>query len=289
MTLSIDIGGTKISSGIISENFNISKFKKINVPQSKDKFLKIIVNLIQEYQKEYKIKKIAVGCAGLIDETGTIIKSPNLDFLTNFKLKDFIKKSAQNIETKVSNDVQCFTIAESILGAGKNYNIVIGITIGTGLGGGICINKKYFKGSQNFAGEFGHTIINTGFNKQCKCGNCGCLEQFVSGKAIEKYYQKISGEKKSAEEIGGLSRKNDKKALETIHKTAQYLGIGLANLSHILNPDAIIIGGSISKIEALFNPAIKSMHLHLISDKIKTNVIPSQLEDGAILIGASLL
>jgi len=295
MTLSIDIGGTKISAGIVSDDFKVSKFTKIKTPQNKDAFLLAISDLIEKYKKDYDIKKIGIGCAGLIDKNGTIVNSPNLSFLNNFNLMTFLSPFARgrlggsSTDIKISNDAQCFTLGEAIYGAGKDYKIVLGITIGTGFGGGITINKKSFKGSQGFSGEFGHFIIDKSSKKQCTCGNFGCLGQFVRGKALEEYYKEISEKKLSSPEIEELSYKNDRNAIKAIEKIADYLGIGLANLVHILNPDAIIIGGSIGKTRTLFEPAIKSMRSHLLSDKIKVEILQSKLGDDAVLIGASLI
>lgn len=289
MTLSFDIGGTKIAAGLVSETFKVLNFKKVETPKNKNEFLSVLLELLKSYEQEYAINKIGIGCAGLIDKSGKTIRSPHLDYLSDFNLKEFMEKSSEDTETRVANDVRCFTLGEAIAGAGKNYNIVAGITIGTGLGGGICIDKRYFGGSQGIAGEFGHTIIDFNYKEKCVCGNRGCLEQFVSGKAVERYYKGISGEEKSAKEIEELSYQGNKNALAAIEKIAGFLGIGLANIVHAINPDAIIIGGSIGKTKTLFDPAVKSMRSCLISPEIKVDILPSQLKDNAVLVGAALL
>lgn len=289
MTLSFDIGGTKIAAGLVTEKYEVLNFKKTETPKNKDEFLSCLLELLKSYKQEYAINKIGIGCAGLIDKSGKMIKSPHLDFSSGFNLKEFMEKSSEDTETRVANDVHCFTLGEAAIGAGKDYGIVAGITIGTGLGGGICIDKRYFEGGQGIAGEFGHTTIDFNYKEKCACGNRGCLEQFVSGKAMKKYYQEITDENKSAKEIEELSYQGDKSALEAIEKMADFLGIGLANIVHSINPDAIIIGGSIGKTKTLFEPAIKSMRSRLISPEIKVEILPSELKDNAVLIGAALL
>lgn len=299
-TLSIDIGGTKIAAGIVSADFKVARYRKIETPKNKELFFKSISDIISEFSAVDNFERIGIGCAGLINKEGIVVKSPNLKFLEKTDLKEEINKICNDLNIylntdkkqesiKIGNDVQCFTLAEAACGAGKNYNIVAGLAVGTGLGGGIAINKKSFLGSQNFAGEFGHTIIDINYPERCACGNYGCLEQFVSGKAAEKYYQEISGEEKSALEIEKLSYKGDADALAALDKMTKYLGAGLANIVHILNPDAIVIGGGTGKTKTLFEPAIKYMRSHLLSEEIKIKVLPSQLEDEAVLIGAALL
>lgn len=296
MILSFDIGGTKIASGIVSGDFKVSEFKKINTPSNKEDFFEVINKQIKECSQKYKLDKIGIGCAGLVEKSGKIINSPNLPFLNGLDLNQYLNIKPVPLAPKgkwhlfdFSNDVQCFTLAEAICGAGKKYNSIIGLTIGTGIGGGIVLNKQIFKGSQNFAGEFGHITIDLNYPEQCKCGNYGCLEQFVSGKAIERYYEEFSGEKKSAKEIEDLSYEGNKNALQAIEKMANYLSIGLANIVHSINPDAIIIGGSVGKTKTLFEPAIKSMRSRLLSPEIKVEILPSELGDNAILIGAAML
>ena len=295
MNLSIDIGGSKIASGIVQlgDKPTVSDFQITNTLKNKEQFLSAIKNIITAYQKDNEINKICIGCAGLIDNSGKIVYSPNLRFLNNFDLRKYIENEFK-IDTTIANDVQCFTLAEANYGAGKNFNTIVGITIGTGIGGEIIITKKHFGGSQNFAGEFGHTIINADYNKRCSCGKYGCLEQFVSGEAVERNYFEITGNKKSAREIELLAQKNDSDSISAINKMAKYLGIGIINIINSFNPNVIIIGGGMiseninSGTITLFEDARKYALENLMSDEVKIEIKTSELGYTAPLIGAAL-
>ncbi|TRZ78405.1 ROK family protein [bacterium] len=306
MTLSIDIGGSKIASGIVQlgDTPKVSDFQKTETPKNKEQFLNTLKNIITEYQKSNEINKICIGCAGLINKTGKIVYSPNLQFLNDFDLRKYIKNEF-DINATVANDVQCFTLAEAKYGAGKNFNTVIGITIGTGIGGGIVIDKKSFTGSQGFAGEFGHIVVDLSHDKQCPCGNYGCLEQFVSCKAIENNYLEITGKNKTAREIELMSQKGDLNSIEAINKMAKYLEIGIINIISFLNPDVIVIGGGIiineqctinndqltmndKQTNTLFEDAKKYALENLITGEVKVEIKLSELEYDAVLIGATL-
>jgi len=296
MNLSIDIGGSKIASGIVQlgDSSKVSDFRKIETPKDKEQFLTVIKNIISGYIKDNGINKICIGCAGLINKSGKIVFSPNLLFLNDFNLREYISDEF-NIETTIANDVQCFTLAEAIYGAGKDYNTIIGITVGTGIGGGIVIDKKSFSGSQGFSGEFGHIIVDLSHDKQCSCGNYGCLEQFVSCKAIENNYLEITGNKKSAREIELLAQDENSDAVEAINKMSKYLGIGIVNIINSFNPDIIVVGGGTitenkdSKTIMLLKDTKKYVQENLITPEIKVEIKISKLGYDAVLVGAMLV
>ncbi len=293
MILSLDIGGSKIAFGMVKlgDNPKVSDFRKIETPEDKESFLAAIKNIIAEYKKNNKIDKICVGCAGFIDNFGKIARSGNIPLLDNFNLPHYLNTEF-NVEVSIKNDVQCFTDAEAIYGAGKNNNIVIGIMIGTGIGGGIVINKKSFTGSQGFSGEFAYNLLETNPDKY--------LGSLVSCKAIEKNYFEITENKKTAREIELAAQAGDSESIEAINRMSKYLEILLLNIITTFNPDAIIIGGGIidsqlqellSGRETLFSIAKKNVLdklNELRSVKIKIEIKLSELGYNAVLIGATL-
>jgi len=296
MTLSIDIGGSKIAFGLVElgDSPKVSEFKKIETPKDKERFLDALKNIISEYKKDNEINKICIGCAGLINKTGKIIFSPNLQFLNEFDLQEYLTTEF-NTETVVANDVQCFTLAEATYGAGKGFNTVIGITVGTDVGGEIIINGQHFGGSQNFAGEFGHTIINADYEKRCSCGKYGCWKQFVGREAVERNYFEITKNKKTAREIEILAQNGNSNAIASINRMSRYLGIGIINIINSFNPDIIVVGGGIitenrnSQTITLLEDAIKYVQENLMSDEVKVEIKPSELGYSAVLIGATLM
>ena len=185
----------------------------------------------------------------------------------------------------MENDANCFALAEAIIGAGKNSETVIGITLGSGIGGGIVIKKKIYRGAFGSAGEIGHMVIKSGGFK-CSCGSSGCFEKYAS----EKFFKRKS--KLLPLELEKKAKKGDKKAKRIYLEFSQNLGIGLTNIINILDPDIIVIGGSIAKAGSLIlNPAKKEVKKRVLSPQSKKSVKirVAKLGEFSGAIGAALL
>ena len=289
--LSLDIGGTKIGVGLINQFGKIVKLKKIATPKSTDsrQMQSFILKLIyQEWQDG--IAKIGIGFAGQISwPDGKIINSPNIKSLIGVNLKKYLT-SKLKIPVYIDNDVHCFTLAESVFGVGQKYNYVIGLAIGTGVGGGIVINNKIIRGADNSAGEFGHMKITTGGGK-CSCGKMSHLESYISGQAMTSIFRQLSGKTADAFQIEKLYNRRNKHARKTFTIMSQYSAIGLANIINTLNPEIIVIGGGISRVKAIWKVTLKKyLPQYLFYQDLKnTKIVISQLQDQAIILGAALI
>lgn len=293
MTIGLDIGGSKINSVLLDQSQQVIDQKKIEISSanSKEKVLAQIFDCIKALlSKQNLVTGIGLGVPGPIDlKKQQVLNPPNLTALKNSYLSREIENEFK-IKTVLDNDTSCFSLAESVLGAGKGKKVVIGITLGTGVGGGIVINDKIFQGSNDSAGEIGHMIIEKG-GRQCSCGNKGCLETYVSASGIVKTGNQLGIKNKTCKQIWGLAKKGDKQAIEVYKISGEYLGIALANLVNVINPDIIIIGGGISNTgEFLFEPAKKTMQENILSPLAKnTEVVKAELGKDAGAIGAALL
>ncbi|WP_028950597.1 ROK family protein [Sulfurihydrogenibium subterraneum] len=272
--LGIDIGGTFLKVAF-KENGEI-KTEKIAVKeiQKKESFLE---NL-REVVKKYNPNKIGIAIAGLVDKkTGLLTNSPNLKFLEGLNLKEFIEKEF-NIEVFIENDANVAAFGEYVYGNGKGSKVLVCLTLGTGLGGGLVIDGKIFSGVSGSAMEIGHiTVEKDGF--LCHCGRKGCLESYVSSYGLERLYCLISEEKRSSFEIINLAKQNDDKAIQTFEIFTDYLAIGIMNIAHIFNPDTVLLSGGIienysdvltltkSKVEKLVFP-LPLRDLHINSAKL---------------------
>jgi glucokinase len=289
--LTFDIGGMKIASALMDikkDGYKIYDYQKTETPEGKDNVINKIIEIAINYERNGGFEKIGMAIAGQVDYVKDVVKdAPNIPGFKNVNLKKIIKdKIGKNVE--IDNDVKCFALAENAYGKGKKYNDVVYLSIGTGIGGAIEINNKPYRGANNTAGEFGHMIIIAN-EKKCSCGNNGCWEQYASGKAIEKLYHEISGKIKKAKDIASDSEKNvalDKKVIE---QASSYLAVGLINIVNAINPEAIIIGGSVVKSEEIFNLAIKEMRNKALLPAKKTRIERTNMEDEAFLVGAGLL
>ena len=289
--LAFDIGGTKTASGIIEfekNSYQIFDYQKDLTPKDKKDVIQKLMELIVYYKKDNSFNRIGIGIAGQIDHKNGIIEhTPNINFLDNTNLKKIIKETiGESVE--IENDVKCFALAENVFGRVKKYHNIVYLAIGTGIGGAIEFDNKLYRGENNIAGEFGHMVIaNNG--KKCACGNKGCWEQYVSGRAIEKLYFELYKQKKKSKEIAIDSAKGVKKDKKVIKQASSYLATGLVNIINTINPEAIVIGGSVVKQDEILQLAKKEALKKVLIPGRKTKIVRSRLGNEATLVGAGLL
>ena len=280
--IALDIGGTKIAAGLVEKNKIV---RKIILPTKKNvnEFLQEIRYAIETLMPK-NLEGVGLGVPGPVDvKKGILVSPPNLPF-KNLKLKEYLKK---HYKTKivVENDANCAALGESIYWKCKN---LVCLTLGTGLGSGVVINGKLYNG-QGYAAEIGHMVIN--FNgPKCHCGNYGCLEEYVSSRALLRIAKKYFG-KITMDEFIKRFDKGQKKAIMCIEELGRYLGIGLANIANIFNPEIIVLSGGISKFgKPLVNAAIKEMKARAFKVMQKNlRIVISKLREDATLIGLANL
>ncbi len=239
--LGIDIGGTYLKY-IVKENGKLIKGKKLisDLKENREKFLDKIIKVIDDLSPD----KVGIAIAGLYDKKNDILTaSPNIKSLENIQIKKFIEEKT-GVEVSVENDANASTLGEYIYGAGKGSNILICLTLGTGLGGGVVINGKLLSGVNGCAMEVGHTIVKKD-GWLCHCGRKGCLEAYVSSYGLERFYFLKTGLYKTSFEIINLANEGNRDAKESIIELSNFLAIGITNLIHIFNPDKIVLSGGI--------------------------------------------
>src|SRR3989338_4646642 len=248
--IGVDLGGTNIKTGLVSSDGRIIKKyeAKTEAKKGTKKVISNIIKAINEVKSE-KVFGIGIGSPGPFDyKTGIITKPGNLPF-RNVPLKKIIQ-SKFKIKTFLDNDANCFALAEAVFGQGKKYENVAGITLGTGIGGGIVLNKEIYHGRSN-AAELGHITIKYDGPKN-SCGNDGCIETYAAARGITSIFDKNA----DPYSIYKLALKGNKKAIKTYEKIGGYLGIGLTNIIYALDPDIIVIGGKISNAWRFFNKSM---------------------------------
>ena len=278
--IGVDLGGTNIKSGLVSSKGRI--IKKYEIPTDTKKGTKAVINNIISAIKKVndgKVYGIGIGSPGPLDYKKGIIANPvNLPF-RNVPLKKIIETKFK-IKTLIDNDAKCFALGEAIFGQGRKYQNVVGITLGTGIGGGLIINKKIYHGRNN-ATELGHMTINyNGFYDEC--GNKGCLEAHASSKFF------INSTKRDSFFNYNLALNGNKNAVKTFEKMGYYLGIGLTNIMYAFDPDIMIIGGKISNSWKFFSRSMNKVIKERYFEK-PCPVVKSKLKDAGILGAASLL
>ena len=263
-TIGVDIGGMSIKTGIVDDNGVIIKKSQIKTELNVDKAIISLINQIKELMldvgvNENQINGIGIGCPGAVDsEKGIIDYLPNLGW-DKVPIADMIKESIKT-EVKISNDANVAALGEAVYGSAKDYQTSIMLTLGTGVGGGMIINKKLFEGGWSRGAELGHiTLIMDG--EPCTCGRKGCVECYASATALIKQTKEamiidpnsamwdyVNGdiEKVDGRTAFECAKNGDSTANKVVDKFIAYLGESALNMFNIFRPHALIIGGGIS-------------------------------------------
>jgi fructokinase len=282
--LGIDLGGTKIEAILLDDSLNVIHRKRVPTPKNDyDGILQSITDLVNEIKT--KNQSIGICTPGAISKKSGMVKNSNTQCLIGKPLKEDLEKAlCQNIA--MENDANCFAMAEALLGAGKGNDIVFGVIMGTGIGGGIIINGKIHKGRTNIAGEWGHHRLHDNGNL-CYCGKRGCVETYISGPALEKKWYEITGTNQKLPDI----IKNIDNAKFTLWKKEflENYGLALSNVIDILDPDVIVLGGGVSNIPFLYSEGKNFVYENVFSDLVDTPILKNTLGDSAGVFGACLL
>lgn len=258
--IGVDIGGSKINAVLFKNGKIFKSIKSETLRKNRANFLNNLEKVIRKViPQNGKFFGIGCGVAGALDlKKGVILNAPNLRILNNFNIKNWLEKKFK-CNVKIDNDARSFLRAEYMFGAGRGYKNLIGITLGTGIGGGIIIDGKMIYGASGSAGELGHMVIDKGKDLEA-----------LTVKLVRKY----------------------KFSKTSISEFKKNLGIGLANIINILDPEAIIIGGGAAKTAKTFLPKVKmAAAKFVISPKSQKNVkiIVGKLGENAGALGAAAL
>ena len=297
MKIGIDLGGSHIAIGVIDDKgFIVEKIEKRLLSKDKKNIKETIENYIikntNELMSKYKIKEIGIAVPGTIRGT-TILKSVNLG-VSNYDIVENLKKEI-NLPIKIKNDAKCAAIAENKIGALKQYNRSIFLTLGTGIGGAVIIDNKLLNTGDLPGCEFGHMIIKKDGIK-CNCGKNGCFEKYASMKALKNNLRAELGldEKTRGQELLDMIRKNeqDEKITKIVDEYIEYLSIGISNLINIFEPEAVGIGGSFVYFSDVLLDKLKNniqKNKYLFNNREKLIIVPAALGNDAGIIGASLI
>lgn len=275
-TIGVDIGGMSVKVGLVDENGNILLKNRRITADTAQKLVSNVAEQINEMLNEKNIsisdiKGIGMGCPGVVDSENGIAKSScNLPF-SNF---DIVKEMQKyyNLPVKISNDANVAALGETIFGCAKQYKNSVMFTLGTGVGGGIVIDKKIYEGGHSMGAELGHvTLVAAG--KTCKCGRKGCIEAYCSATALIKQTKNAMLDDKNStmwnfvngdiNNVDGrtafeCSKQGDPSAIKVIDNYVAFLSDAIMSMLNIFRPDAFIIGGGVSAQAEYLTDKIKS-------------------------------
>lgn len=309
--IGIDVGGTNVKIALVNDEGKILYSNSVptraemGYEYTVNNIKQAIYDLLKETKLEPKdIQGMGFGFPGQVDyKAGIVRNAPNIPGWVEIPIAKIFEDEF-HIPTRVDNDVRCAALGELNYGAGKGCENLICITVGTGIGSGLVVNGKLVRGASNAAGEIGHIKLQMNGGPICGCGDTGCLEAFASGPAIvalaedyirggksTKFRELANGAPITPYIVCEAAKAGDPVAQRIFTIVGEYIGIGLASVVNLLNPEKIIIGGGVADAgEYLFNPLTETLKKRAMKIAGETvEVVHAQLGNTAGVIGASLL
>lgn len=289
--IGIDLGGTKIEGLVLDENGKEVFKKRIPTEQEKGypRILENIKTLYTDLAASIKGEKhtLGMGTPGALSLKTSLLKNSNTVCMNGKPVKaDLEHMLGRTFE--MQNDANCFAMAEAIYGAGRGKDMVFGVIMGTGCGGGIVFKGHVWTGQQAIGGEWGHMSIDPN-GPMCYCGTRGCVETYISGGGLQKRWFAKHGEKRKLQEIEKDYYAGEPRAVEFMQEFFTHFGRCVANLINILDPDIVVLGGGVSNFEAIYTHGVREVERCIFSDSLETPIVKHQIADSAGVIGAALI
>jgi glucokinase len=310
--LGIDIGGTNLVVGSVAEDgsrivatANEPTGAEAGAKDVLERLVGLAERAIEATRREIpgaEILGVGVGAPGPLDtKRGIVLLTPNLGWV-NLPLRQIIHERL-SLPAALDNDANCAVLGEWWVGAARGARTAIGITIGTGIGGGLILDGKLFHGASDVAGEIGHTTIDTE-GRRCKCGNYGCLEAYASGPnialraveeieagAVSRLPSLVGGDlsKITAQTVYQAAADGDDLALEVVNDTAKFLGVGIGNLLNVFNPEVVVVCGGVTLAgDHLFVPLRREAARRAFKPAVTAcRIVPGELAGTAGVYGAA--
>ncbi len=297
--IGVDFGGTNIRLGLVNSSGKIvyrDRWDTHSYLSSKSKLIKNLAEKVRSLLDNNSLKSkdvsgIGIGLPGLIDpKKGIVNFLPNVPGWRKVPLVKILEKALQ-IPVFIDNDVNLMALGEWQYGAGKGYNNLLCITLGTGVGGGLILDGRLYRGEGYVAGEVGHMPLNEK-GPECSCNGKACLERYVGNQRLREKAGKLFKNKRiTLEEVFYLANQSNTRAIEFWEETALHLGNVLIGVVNLLNPRVIVIGGGVSNsfkfLKGSLTNVIKSRSMQVQSKMVK--IVRAKLGDDAAIIGARIL
>ena len=292
----IDLGGTKIEGVILDQNNH--PIYRHRIATEADQGYQHIVSRIKQMVSDLEAQSgltcptIGIGTPGSLDKRSGLMKNSNTTALIGKPLKKDVEATL-GIPIKLTNDANCFAMAEALMGVVPDEvpdaHVVFGVIMGTGVGGGIVVNGQVIDGLHGIAGEWGHnTLIEQGVD--CYCGKKGCVEKVLAGPSLERFYREVSGESRKLAEIVQLAKRDeDPFAQQTLDRLVHYFGKAISVIINILDPDVIVLGGGVSNIDDLYSRGPAAAESFVFNGQLNTPILRPKLGASAGVFGAALL
>ena len=291
--IGVDLGGTKIEAIALGRDGAERFRRRVDTPRGDyDRTIAAIADLVSVVERETGDRgTVGVGMPGSISPATGLVKNANSTWLIGHPLHTDLER-ALGREVRVANDANCFALSEATDGAGAGARVVFGVILGTGTGGGIVVDGRVLVGPNAVAGEWGHNALPWPDEREwpgpaCYCGRRGCIETFLSGSGLQRAY--TGGGGLTAREIADAAQGGYEAATQAIETYARRLAKSLATVINLLDPDAIVLGGGLSNIDALYRRVPAIWTDWVFSDRVDTRLARAKHGDSSGVRGAAWL
>ncbi len=294
----IDLGGTKAEGVVLGHGgLNEILFRDRVATGAENGYqhilhqIKMLVEMMEQ-KMGYRPDKLGICTPGTLDPKLGTMKGCNAVCMNNQPMKTDLEKLL-SVEITIANDANCFALAEARMGVVKEKfpkaNVVFGVIMGTGVGGGLVVNGKVLNGLNGIGGEWGHNFLDVS-GGSCYCGKSGCVEKVLAGPSLEKYYASISGQEKQMKEIYDLYKREEVYATQTIQRMTHFFGLALSVIVNIIDPDVIVIGGGVGNIDEIYTVGVESVKKFVFNNgALDTPIVKPMLGDSGGVFGAAFL
>lgn len=291
----IDLGGTKIEGVILDEKKLDHPLQRLRVPTERERGyehilgqMELLVTKLEAASGLSRPASIGIGTPGIIDPLTRLMKNANTTCLNGHPMKEDLSKTL-GVDVVIANDANCFALAEATLGAARGFNVVMGLIIGTGIGGGIVLGGRLHQGLHGISGEWGHNTMR-GEETPCFCGKKGCTETVFSGPALEEFYRHLTGTKLPLPEVVRRAAENETAAVQTMGRLQEKFAEAIAVPINIFDPDAIVIGGGVGTIDLLYTESTRQKIVpYVFNNECQTKLLRPTLGNSAGVFGAAML
>jgi fructokinase len=293
--IGIDLGGTKIEVVALGDNGVPLVRHRVPTPAGNYRGILTTISQLVEFAEKKSRQSASVGICtpGAISPLDGHIKNSNSTIL-NGKAFDVDIGAILGRPIRIENDANCFALSEAIDGAAAAAPVVFGLILGTGVGGGVVVDKRILRGRNRIAGEWGHNPLPWIADQErqeepCYCGKFDCIETFLSGAGLSKEYKRRAGIELAAVEVAAAANAGDSKAVECLETYKRRLARALAGVINILDPDLIVLGGGLSNVPQLYQGLHILVGRYVFSDSIDTPIVPAFHGDSSGVRGAAWL
>src|SRR5882757_2434149 len=295
MRIGVDVGGTKIEAlALDSTGHEMARYRVDTPREDYPGTIAAVVGLVHRLESETGMRgSVGVGIPGTVERSTGLVKNANSTWL-NGRPFDKDLSAALGREARVANDANCFVVSEATDGAAAGVEVVFGVILGTGCGGGIALNGNVHAGRGGLGGEWGHNPLpwpdESEFpGPQCYCGRKGCLEVWVSGTGFMADYERHTGTLLKGHEIVKASEEGDVEALAALSRLENRIARGLATIVNVLDPDAIVIGGGVSQIDRIYAAVSRQLPEYVFGGRTEVPILKAMHGDSSGVRGAAWL